>query len=115
MNAFRWFGHLTSLINLSNLLYLRVEKGNPDINATLILLHLCGIFTKNMSDPINRQGMKFPCNVLQRTTFENVKNQLLKTAKKKIFYDNLTSFISSTIMCVPRGTGTNSFNILMTS
>ena len=110
-NVAKWFGHLTSLVNLSNLLYLKIERGNADVNATLILLHLGGIFTKNLADPINRQGMKYPCNVLQKTTFENVKNQLLKVSKEKRLYDNLSSFISSTIMCVPRVTGTNSFQL----
>ena len=112
-NVAKWFGHLTSLVNLSNLLHMKIEQGNSDINATLILLHLGGIFTKNLTDPINRQGMKYPCSVLQKTTFENVKNQLLKISKEKKLYDNLSSFISSTIMCVPRCTGTNSFNLLM--
>ena len=112
-NVAKWFGHFTSLVNLSNLLYLMIERGNSELNTTLILLHLGGIFTKNLTDPINRQGMKFPCNVLQKTTFENVKNQLLKISKEKKLVDNLSSFISSTIMCVPRGTGTNSFNLML--
>ena len=112
-NVAKWFGHLTSLVNLSNLLYMKIEQSNSDINATLILLHLGGIFTKNLTDPINRQGMKYPCSVLQKTTFENVKNQLLKISKEKKLYDNLSSFISSTLMCVPRCTGTNSFNLTL--
>ena len=112
-NVAKWFGHLTSLVNLSNLLYLMIERGNSDLNASLILLHLGGIFTKNLTDPINRQGMKYPCNVLQKTTFENVKNQLLKVSKEKKLVDNLSSFISATIMCIPRGTGTNSFNLTL--
>ena len=112
-NVAKWFGHLTSLVNLNNLLYLMIERGNSDLNATLILLHLGGIFTKNLTDPINRQGMKYPCNVLQKTTFENVKNQLLKVSKEKKLVDNLSSFISATIMCIPRGTGTNAFNLIL--
>lgn len=112
-NVSKWFGHLVSLTNMSNLLYLKIERDNPEINTTLIFLHLVGIFTHNMNDPINRQGMKYQGNILQRTTFENVKNQLSKMAKSRADFDTLNNFISSTTMCVPRPTGTNSFGIVI--
>ena len=110
VNAF--LGHITSIVNLSNLLFLKIEQQNTKINATLILIHLTGIFTPDKYNPINRQGIRFPCSTLQRITFENVKNNMIKAAKEKRVYDNLFSFISSTIVGIPRVTGTNSFNLI---
>ena len=106
-----FLGHISSIVNLSNLLFSKIEQ-NKNINATLILIHLVGIFTPDKYNPINRQGIKFPCNTLQRITFENVKNNMIKVAKEKRVYDNLSSFISSTIFGIPRVTGTNAFNLI---
>lgn len=108
----KFLGHVTSIVNLSNLLYIKLEQPAKS-NASLILLHLMGIFTADTYNPINRQGIKFPCSVLQKTTFENVKNQLSKLANENRLYDTLTNFISSTIIGVPRATGTNCFNLVI--
>ena len=52
--------------------------------------------------------MFFSNNVLQKCTFENVK-RLLSNAQDS---DNLTSFISSTLMCLPQKSGTNFFDLI---
>ena len=100
-----WMGQLCNLCNLHNLLSVRMERHH---NCTAILIHLAGLLTRTTMNPINRQGMTYPQSVLQKTTFENVK-KLLSNARDS---DNMSSFISSTMMCIPHKTGTNAFNIL---
>ena len=82
------------------------------MNYTAVLIHLAGILTETQLNPINRQGIKFPSSIIQKTTFENVKKQLLIAAQNDENYDNLCNFISPTITCIPHKTGTNSFNII---
>lgn len=101
-----WMGQFCSLINLHNLFSVNLEN-QQDLNCTAILIHLVGILSTRPLNSINRQGMYFPDNVLQKTTFENVKNLLSKVNGS----DNLSSFISSTIACLPHKTGTNSFDL----
>ena len=109
----KWLGHFCSVINISNLLFLKTEKIN-NMNATLILLHVAGLLTPDTLSPINRQGMKYPRSILQKATFENVRAQLLALANKKKMCDNLCNFVGATIACVPHRTGTNSFNLINT-
>ena len=99
-----WLGQLCSLINLHNLLALN----GIDINYTAILIHIAGVLSTKTLNPINRQGMFFSDNVLQKCTFENTKNFLSKAKD----CDNLSSFISSTLMCLPQKSGTNYFDLL---
>ena len=101
-----WMGQTCSLINLHHLFSLYLERNN--INYTIILLHLAGILSSKTLNPINRQGMHFSENILQKCTFENVKNMLSQASG----CDNLSSFISSTLMCVPHKSGTNYFDLL---
>lgn len=101
-----WLGQFCSLINLHNLLAL--NEINPTINYTALLLHLAGILSTSRLNPINRQGMLFSNNVLQKCTFENVKKLLTKARDK----DDLSSFISSTLLCIPQKTGTNAFDLI---
>ena len=89
--------HLLSLIEI-----------NQNTNYTALLLHIAGILSTNTLNPINRQGMLFSKNVLQKCTFENVKRLLSKAQDS----DNLSSFISSTLLCVPQKSGTNAFDLL---
>ena len=106
-----WMGELANLINIHNLLSIDIEKNG--FNCTLILMHIVGLFSSESTNPISRQGIKFPDSILQKTTFENVKNLLSAAIEQKQNYDNLCSFISSTIACIPHKSGSNSFNLLM--
>ena len=101
-----WMGQLCHTINLHYMFHINLECQGK-LNYTAVLIHLAGLLTEQKMNPINRQGMSFPSSVLQTTTFENVKKQLSNASG----CDNLSNFISSTLMCVPRRTGTNSFNI----
>lgn len=101
-----FMGQVCSLINLHNMLSLKLETDGE--NYTAILIHLAGILSTNSLNPINRQGMTYPESVLQKTTFENVKRFLNKASGS----DNLRNFISSSLMCVPHKSGTNSFDLL---
>lgn len=109
----KWLGHLCSIINISKLLYLRIEKEMTNLNATLIFLHVAGLLTPETLNPINRQGMKYPCSILQKVTFENVRLQLLSASHENKLCDNLCNFVGATTTCVPQRTGTNCFNLLM--
>ena len=102
-----WLGQFISMINLHHLLSL--NEVNKDTNYTALFLHLAGILSINRLNPINRQGMFFSKNVLQKCTFENVKRLLSKAHDS----DNLSSFISSTLMCVPQKSGTNAFDLII--
>ena len=99
-----WLGQLCSLINLNNLLILNGVENN----YTAILIHIAGVLSINTLNPINRQGMLFSDNILQKCTFENTK-KLLSKAKD---CDNLSSFISSTLMGLPQNSGTNYFDLI---
>lgn len=103
-----WLGQLCSLINLHNLFSVNLEA-QQGLNCTAILIHLAGILSTRPLNSINRQGMSYPDSILQRTTFENVK-KFLSNANG---LDNLCSFVSSTIACLPHKTGTNAFDLLM--
>lgn len=102
-----WMGQFCNLINLHNLLSVNLEA-QQGLNCTAILIHLVGILSTQPLNSINRQGMSYPDSVLQKTTFENVKKFLSKAQG----LDNLCSFVSSTIACLPHKTGTNSFDLL---
>ena len=103
-----WMGQLCHLINLHYMFHVNLETHNKKLNCTAIIIHLAGLLTEQKINPINRQGMSFPSSVLQSSTFENVKKQLEKVSGR----DNLSNFISTTLMCIPRRTGTNSFNLV---
>lgn len=103
-----WMGQLSSLINIHNLLSVNLEA-EQGMNCTAILIHLAGILSTRSLNSINRQGMSFPNSILQKSTFENVKKFLSNVNGS----DNLCSFISSTIACVPHKTGTNSFDLIL--
>ena len=109
----QFMDQLCSLLNIHHLISLDLET--PNLNYTSILIHLVGILSCNSLNPINRQGMKFPSSILQKTTFENVRNQFVRISKKTCNdnHDSLTSFISTIIMCLKHKTGTNAFNIVM--
>ena len=102
-----WMGQLCSLINIHNLLSANLET-EQNLNCTAILIHLAGILSTRSLNSINRQGMSFPNSILQKSTFENVKRFLSNVHGS----DNLSSFVSSTIACVPHKTGTNAFDLL---
>ena len=102
----QWLGQFCSLINLHNLLNLNAKHNN--INYTALLLHTAGILSTNTLNSINRQGMLFSENVLQKCTFENVKRKLSKVSDS----DNLSSFISLSLMCLPQKSGTNFFDLI---
>lgn len=102
-----WMGQLCSLINLHNLLSVNLEA-QQGLNCTAILIHLAGILSTRPLNSINRQGMSFPESILQKSTFENVKKFLSNVNGS----DNLCSFVSSTIACLPHKTGTNSFDLI---
>ena len=106
------FGQLVSLINIHNLLDYFLEDGADETNYTIVLIHLAGILTETTLNPINRQGIRFPASILQKTTFENVKKQLLNASQNDENYDSLCSFVSPTIVCLPHKTGTNAFNLI---
>ena len=101
----QWLGQTCSLINLHNLLNLN-SKHN-DINYTALLIHTAGLLSTNTLNSINRQGMSFSENALQKSTFENVKRKL--SSVKNV--DNLSSFISLSLMCLPQKSGTNFFDL----
>lgn len=102
----QWLGQTCSLINLHNLLNLN-SKHN-DINYTALLIHTAGLLSTNTLNSINRQGMSFPENALQKSTFENVKRKLSNVKN----VDNLSSFISLSLMCLPQKSGTNFFDLI---
>ena len=102
-----WMGQLCSLINVHNLLSVNLEA-QQGLNCTAILIHLAGILSIQPLNSINRQGMSFSDSILQKSTFENVK-KLLSNVNGS---DNLSSFISATIACIPHKTGTNSFDLI---
>lgn len=102
-----WLGQLCSLINIHNLLSVNLEA-KQGLNCTAILIHLAGILSTKPLNSINRQGMSFSNSILQKSTFENVKKFLSNVNGS----DNLCSFVSATIACVPHKTGTNSFDII---
>ena len=104
-----WMGQLCSLINMHNLLSINLES-QQGINCTAILIHLAGLLSTRPINSINRQGMHFPNSILQKCTFENVKNCLAKIEGT----DDLSSFVSATIACLPHRTGTNSFDVMST-
>ena len=106
-----WMNQLCSLINIHNLISTKLEEGG--LNYTAILVHLAGIFSTRPLDSINRQGMSFPNNIIQKSTFENVRKLL--SAANLTGTDNLSSFVSSTIACIPHKTGTNSFDVIISS
>ena len=106
----QWLGQLCSLINLHNLLNLNNNNNNNNINYTALLIHIAGVLSTNTLNPINRQGMLFSDNVLQRCTFENVKRKLSSIEND---CDNLSSFISLSLMCLPQKSGTNYFDIII--
>ena len=103
-----WMGQLCHLINLHYMFHINLERQNK-LNYTVILIHLAGLLTKQKINPINRQGMSFQSSILQSTTFENVRKQLSNASG----CDNLSNSISATLMCIPRRTGTNSFNVVI--
>ena len=102
-----WLGQLCSLINLHNSFAADLEA-NQKLNCSAILIHLAGLLSNHRLNSINRQGMSFPDSVLQKSTFENV-NKCLAVIQGG---DNLSSFVSSTLACVPHKTGTNSFDLI---
>ena len=102
-----WLGQLCSLINLHNLFAADLEA-NQKLNCSAILIHLAGLLSNHPLNSINRQGMSFPDSILQKSTFENV-NKCLADIHGR---DNLSSFVSSTLACVPHKTGTNSFDLI---
>ena len=102
----QWLGQFCSLINLHNLLNLNSQHNN--INYTALLLHTAGLLSTNTLNAINRQGMLFSENGLQKSTFENVKRKLSNVKDT----DNLSSFISLSLMCLPQKSGTNFFDLV---
>lgn len=104
--ANEWLGQFCSLINLHNLFSVNLET-QQGMNCTAMLIHLAGILSTRPLNSINRQGMSYPNSILQKTTFESVNKFLSKVDG----FDNLSSFISSTIACLPHKTGTNSFDV----
>ena len=99
----QWMGQLCSLINIHNLLNMNENNSNN----TALLLHIAGILSLNSLNAINRQGMWFSNNVLQRCTFENIKKLLSNVSD----CDDLSSFISTSLMCLPQKSGTNYFDL----
>ena len=102
-----WLGQLCSIINIHNLLSVKLES-KQGVNCTAILVHLVGILSTKSLSSINRSGMNYPKSILQITTFENIK-KLLSNVNG---FDDCSSFISSMIVCRPYRLGTNSFDII---
>ena len=114
-----WLGQVSSLINLHNLLNRNSRppadssissssSSSSSVNYTALLLHVAGVLSTNQLNAINRQGMLFSKNVLQRCTFENVKRKLTGVSD----VDNLSNFISLALTCLPQKSGTNYFDLL---